>query len=388
MRTSLVVEVGGFRTPFDGAHEHDLLLRVSEAARRIERVPIVGVSRPRDSDRTDDEAWRVGVQAVQEHLDRKGLEVLARQGTVPGTYRLDRQLDPDVSVSVVIPTQGAVGLAWGERRCFVLEAVRSVLADVSSRRCEVVVVYNQDTPARVIEELRALRPRVRLDGYIGSFSFARMCNRGVTVSGGQVVVLLDERTQIDCEDFIGQLAAPLLEPGVGLTGPCVVGSDGKVLEGGLAWFQDQYEQMFVGELGGAGAENPALGANRECSALGDTCLALTRDVFEQVGGLNERHPRSAHVDLARKVARLELRRLWIAHATLRFFPPPGWRDRRPRGGDRRWLSSRWVAPDLDEYAPLHGERQLRRARRQAEKRREEQTSDKRRTKKAQRSPLL
>src|SRR3712207_9363413 len=43
-------------------------------------------------------------------------------------------------------------------------------------------------------------------------------------SGGQVVELLEERTELDSPGFVDQLVAPLLEPGVGLTGPRVIGS--------------------------------------------------------------------------------------------------------------------------------------------------------------------
>ena len=41
LRTSLVREVGGFREGFDGSQDHDLVLRVTERARRIVHVPKV-----------------------------------------------------------------------------------------------------------------------------------------------------------------------------------------------------------------------------------------------------------------------------------------------------------------------------------------------------------
>ena len=376
MRSNLVRDVGGLREMFDGAHELDLRLRACEAARGIARVGVVGVSRGNGGDAVDDQAWVAGLGAVQEHLDRVGIEGRAVLAPVLGTYRIERQLRTVASVSVVIPTEGRRGLAWGEPRAYVVEAVQSVLADSEHLRCDVVVVHNQDTPSYVLDRLRALGDRVRVDGYVGAFNFAAMCNRGVTVSGGQVVVLLDERTEIDSPGFLEQLVAPLLEPDVGITGPRVLASDGTVLEGGLAVFQDLYEPMFRGDIGDEGT-NPALAVNRECSALGPTCVAVTRQVYEEVGGLHERRPNLAHVDLAMKIARGGLRRLWIANATLRHFPPPG-REGRVRAGERRWLASRWAAPDLDLYDPTRGARQLRRAQRDAESSRADRLAKRRR----------
>ena len=134
LRASLVREVGGFRAGYDGSQDHDLVLRVTERARRVVHVPevlyhwrVVPGSVAGDPD-AQQRAWVAGCRAVQDQLDRLGIAGTASYGRVPGTYRIERVADPGTSVSVIIPTRGGSGLVWGERRCFVLEAVASVLA--------------------------------------------------------------------------------------------------------------------------------------------------------------------------------------------------------------------------------------------------------------------
>jgi len=160
LRTSVVREVGGFHEGFDGSQDHDLVLRVTERARRVVHVPRVlykwravpgsVVMDPQ----AKPYAWEAGLKAVQAHLDRVGAEATADFGVRTGVYELNRRLSDAVRLSVVIPTRGTEGLVWGERRCFVVEAVRSVLEQGGHDNIEVVVVHDTSTPQRVLRELR------------------------------------------------------------------------------------------------------------------------------------------------------------------------------------------------------------------------------------------
>ncbi len=162
LRTSLVREVGGFREGYDGSQDHDLVLRVTERAARIVHVPkvlyhwrAVEGSAAQDPE-AKPYAWLAGQRAVQDHVDRLGIPAVVELGPVPGTYHLTRSIDPSLRLSVVIPTRGGEGLVWGERRVFVVEAVRSVLERGGHDNVEIVVVYDTDTPDAVLEDLRDL----------------------------------------------------------------------------------------------------------------------------------------------------------------------------------------------------------------------------------------
>ena len=68
---------------------------------------------------------------------------------------------------------------WGERRVFVVEAVRSLLERGGHDNLEIVVVYDTDTPDAVLEALRERRPgKLRLSEYDRPFDFSEKCNLG------------------------------------------------------------------------------------------------------------------------------------------------------------------------------------------------------------------
>src|SRR5262249_723629 len=109
VRTELARSVGGFRTGYDGSPAHDLALRGAERARAIMHIPevlyhwrLVPGSTAVDTT-AKPTALDAGRRAVEDQLQRIGIDAEADRGEIPGTYRVTRRLDPDRMVSIVIP---------------------------------------------------------------------------------------------------------------------------------------------------------------------------------------------------------------------------------------------------------------------------------------------
>jgi hypothetical protein len=83
---STVREVGGLHGEFAGTHEHDLVLRVTERARRVIQLPEVLYHRMdvADGGSAQPQTWESGRRAVQAHLDRVGIHATAELGARPG----------------------------------------------------------------------------------------------------------------------------------------------------------------------------------------------------------------------------------------------------------------------------------------------------------------
>lgn len=85
VRKSIMEEIGGFRSEFDGAQDFDLILRCCEKARRIAHVPKVLYhwrSHPASTAENPDSkmyAFEAGRKALQEHYDRIGLDARAER---------------------------------------------------------------------------------------------------------------------------------------------------------------------------------------------------------------------------------------------------------------------------------------------------------------------
>jgi glycosyltransferase involved in cell wall biosynthesis len=359
-RRSVVEEVGGFREGFDGSQDHDLVLRVTERARTVVHIPEVlyhwrGVAGSVvDDPAAKPYAWEAGRRAVQEHVDRTGIDGRVELGPARGTYEVVRTLDPDVRVSVVIPTRGGEGLVWGSMRVFVVEAVRSILQRGGHSNVEIVVVYDESTPPPVLDTLREVAgSRLNLVPYHRAFNFSEKCNVGVAASYGEVVVLLNDDIEIASDNFIAQLVAPLFEDGVGLTGARLLFSDSTVQHAGVAIFKGGPGHMLYKQRGtSAGAFN-VLAVNRECSGLTGACLALKRETYFEIGGMSELFPLSYNdVDFCNKIADMGYRRLWIANATAFHFESKS-RDPRVMTWERHLLRERWSPPDRDLFVPTY-----------------------------------
>ena len=356
LRASLVRELGGFRAGYDGSQDHDLVLRVTERAREVLHVPevlyhwrVVPGSAAGDTT-AKPYAWVAGCRAVQDQLDRLGIAGTAHYGRVPGHYRIERVADPGTSVSVIIPTRGESGLVWGEKRCFVLEAVASVLARTRLPRLQLVVVYDLDTPPDVLAQLRHLAgDRLLLVPFVEPFNFSAKCNAGFIASTGDVVVLLNDDIQAITDGFLEQLVAPLAEPSVGMTGARLLFANGCLQHGGHVYEDGHLRHAYHGASPDDPGPFAALWVNRECSGLTAACVALRRETYEEVGGLCEELPSNFNdVDFSYKVRRTGGRLLWLADVELYHFESQT-RDRAVHQWEYDLVARRWGVSHHDPF---------------------------------------
>jgi O-antigen biosynthesis protein len=358
LRASLVRDVGGFRDGYDGSQDHDLVLRVTERARQVVHIPevlyhwrVVPGSAAGDME-AKPYAWVAGRRAVQDQLDRLGIAGTASYGRLPGHYRIERVADPDISVSIIIPTRGGSGLVWGESRCFVVDAVASVLAHTSLSRLQIVVVYDLDTPPDTLERLRQLAGDcLVLVPFAEPFNFSAKCNAGFVASSGDVVVLLNDDVQAITEGFLEQLVAPLTEAGVGMTGARLLFASGRLQHGGHVYADGHLRHVFHGALPDDPGPFAALSVNRECSGLTAACVALRRETYEAVGGMCEELPGNFNdVDFSYKVRRNGGRLLWLADVELYHFESQT-REAVVNQWEYDFITRRWTIPRRDAFLP-------------------------------------
>lgn len=340
------------------AWSHALLLRIADSAREIVAFEEALVSGPQRAPASREAT----AAAVMAHLDERGVTASVVPGAVEGTCVVTHLAPPELGVAVVVPTDGSRGLVRGERRAFVVGAVRAVLAQAWSTRLEVIVVHTGDTPRWVREELLALGEQVRLVEHEAPFSHARFANIGAITTRAEVVVVLDQYTEARSSDFLDTLVAPLGDPAVGMTGPRTELLDGRVVNGGVALHADRIRDAFALLPQGDQGPGALLTVTREVSALGPHCLAVRRAALEEVGGLTETMPSLYAVDLAMKLRRAGWSRVWVADTVLVALTPPQ-RKLGPQSSERAAFSTRWLPGEADEFLPELGARTAERVRR-------------------------
>jgi len=356
-RRSLLEAVGGFREGFEGSQDYDLVLRATEKARRIHHIPEVlyhwrAVPGSAATDATAKPYAYVAAQkAIQESLDRRGDTArVSMLEKYPGNYRLTRSLSPDRRVSIVIPTIGKEELIWGIRRPLVVAAVRSALARTEHENVEVVVVYDEPTPARTLDRLRQVAgDRLVLVPYRKPFNYSEKINLGVIASTGDRVVMLNDDTEIRSDGWLEQLVAPLEAGDVGMTGAKMYFSDGTIQHAGIAVREGRYHHPYRGATPDVPGEMCDLMLNREVTGVTAACAALRREVFDEVGGLSEVLPNNYNdVDLSNKLGYLGYRIIWVANCELYHFESL---SRRPSvsGPEYDIIEERWGQQIRDPY---------------------------------------
>ena len=358
MRTALVREVGAFREGYDGSQDHDLALRVSERARRVVHVPevlyhwrAIAGSAAADID-AKPYATVAGQRAVQDQLDRLGIKGRVEQGREAGRYVIQRELDPAVRVSIVIPTLGSSALVFGERRVLVEETVRSALARTDHDNVEIVVVHDSPTPAAVLDRLREIAGhKLVLKEFTKPFNFSEKCNVGALQATGERLVFLNDDVEVISDRWLENLVGPLEEPDVGLTGAKLNFSDSSIQHACHGYWGKHYHHPFRFRT----REDPGpfgeLVVNREVTGVTAACAAIRREVFLGIGGFTEALPSNFNdVDFCYKVSHHGYRTVWVANCELFHFESQT-RDGTVQAWERHFVVRRWGIPDEDLYTP-------------------------------------
>jgi glycosyltransferase involved in cell wall biosynthesis len=357
LRTSIVQSLGGLDPAFDGVHAHDLALRASEVAGRIVRIPRVltternAIAAATAGCGLDPDSQGRGAIAVQRHLNRMGVRATALPGDVPGTYSVVREQVKDILVSVVIPTRGKAAVVQGQRRVLVAEAVRSLLTRAGHSNLEIIVVADSDTPQSALKDLETVGDdALRVIHYNSPFNYSEKCNIGAMASHGSALLFLNDDIEVISDGFVTQLVAPLLEPGVGMTGAKLYFDDGTIQHGGLTFYDNEYLDTYR-HLDHDSLEHfLALTVSREVSGVTGAAAAILRRTYDELGGHSELLPVNFNdVDLAMKVTWSGRRILWIEAAEAFHFESQT-RIPKVHPWEHRFVIKRWPTPHRDPYS--------------------------------------
>lgn len=367
-RRSLIHEVGGIRAGFDGAQDHDLMLRLGERARRIAHVPeILYHWRQAPSSVAaggDAKPWAfdAGQRAVQEHCDRIGLRATVERTDHEGIYRIERAVPgPAPLVSALIPTRGSSGKVWGVTRNFVYDAVRTIVERSTYPNLEFVVVVDDDTPASVVTALRdLLGDRLTLVEFHEAYNFSKKMNVGAAAASGEYLLFLNDDTELiepgSIETLVGIVNGPAEGPDgsageVGMAGAKLLFEDGTIQHGGHIYFYGPHHAC-TGWSGTSPGPLPLkpLAVDRECSGVTAAVALVRADVYAEIGGFPEELPLNYNdVDFSLKIRASGRRVVWTPHACWYHF------ESRTRVGkvtpeETAFIHDRWaVEIDNDPY---------------------------------------
>lgn len=296
-RKSLLDDLGGLKTEFDGAQDYDLALRAVERleAEEIGHIPRILYH------------WRV----VESSVSRTNLGAAARAGRNAVRAHLLRCATP----ATVETVSGALiynRIAWD------LPAPLPAVA---------ILVYGEDLEllAWSVRELRNSTNYRRLNieticCAAGMNDLSRVVDAAARRQDADILCFVAAGFLPPANDWLDTLCAHAARPSVGAVGVKFIRNDNELACGPLV--------LGVADPRGGGKFGPAFdGAPKESkgdfarvlleqqvSAVHGACFASRRDIFLQAGGLNAALASHAAIgiDYSLKVARLGYRAVWAA----------------------------------------------------------------------------
>lgn len=291
-RTSLlaVVDTTHFEVQSPMQQLHDLALQLSSVVARVVHVPTLfyeATARREDQHHVS----RIG---VQRHFARTRTPAIAVdadhdvfQGGLMG-FRPDLPAEP--LVSVVIPTGGSTRTVRGETLVLVDNAVRSLVEHSTYQNLEIVIVVDAKSSEEIADHLTGLDRRVRIVKDVRPFNFAAACNLGVASSSGDIVILLNDDTEVVTTDWIERLVVLASMDGVGAVGVKLLYGDGRLQHGGVGSRRLGADHLYHGYPGNEAGHGGWLRCVVNSFAATGACLAVRRDRWTGVDGMDERFP--------------------------------------------------------------------------------------------------
>jgi GT2 family glycosyltransferase len=291
VRRRLFEALGGFREGFEGAQDHDFALRATEVARSVGHLPLVlyhwrsvpGSTATAGSAKRN--GFAAGRRAVEEALARRGVagRVARPSWAVAGDLGIFECEFPDHGppVTVLIPTRNQPALL---KKCLFS------LMKTSYRDHQVVIVDNGSDEPEALRLLRAVPHRVlRIPSPNGRFNFAAIINRAVAQVGGEFLLLLNDDTEVLSPRWLSQMIGWARMPGVGAVGARLLFPDGRIQHAGVLRGVHHGLPGHAFKLWPA-SDNGYLSSARvprNCSAVTAACMLTPRQLFLEMGGLDE-----------------------------------------------------------------------------------------------------
>ncbi len=310
IRKSLGNSIDWFDPAAGSAWAEDLIWRVVEQAREVVHIPKVLYHQTGERMASAGDEQR----ALEAHLERTGWPAQANPGPAPHTFHLQYGLREQPLISIIIPNHE---FADELRRC-----VGSILEKSTYPNFEILILENNSRQAetfQLYEQLQARDSRVRvLEYHHAPFNYSEINNFGARQARGEVLLFLNNDTEVMTPDWLERMLEYAQRPDVGAVGAKLYYPQNLI----------QHVGVILGLLG-AGAHhfvnyprgyigyhyNTMLPQN--FSIVTAACLMTRRQAFEQEGGFDPAYRLTFNdCDLCLKLRERGYRITWTPYVEL------------------------------------------------------------------------
>ena len=320
-KKSLLEKVGGFRKECDGSQDHDMVLRLVEQTNKVVHIPkILYHWRVSPNSVASDisakpYAIKAGIKAVQDHLDRIGLAgKVESTPSCPTMYRIRYEIEGNPLISILIPTKDHID--------DLSKCISSIIKKSTYTNYEIIVIENNSTERETFEYYESLKSykNIRVVNFAtnGKFNFSAINNYGAKMASGDHLLFLNNDTEVITENWLEEMLMYSQRPDVGAVGAKLYYPDDTIQHAGVI--------VGIGGVAGHGHKNwtrPSDGyfgklqMAQNYSAVTGACIMMRKDVFEEVGGLDEEFAVAYNdIDLCLRIRKAGYLIVWTPFAEL------------------------------------------------------------------------
>ncbi|WP_052238830.1 glycosyltransferase [Pectobacterium brasiliense] len=299
---------------------------------------------------------------IQRHLARCNVDAHVSLDAKEGMCCVHYQHVNKPLVSIIIPTRDHLSLI---SRC-----IETLMEHTQYSNYELLIVDNQSTEpgtCQYLSQLAAMElAQIQVLSWPHQFNFSGINNFAAEKAKGDVLLFLNNDTEITNGDWLGAMLNHALRPEVGIVGAKLVFEDGCIQHGGIVLgMNDSAGIAFQGIASESKGYMSRLRTVHNVSAVSAACMMMRRDVFIELGGFDEqKYPvYFGDVDLGLKARQQGYLTVWTPHATLthlggasRLLQQHFNLSPLPQRRDTDALYERWLPQLMDDpcYHPAYG----------------------------------
>lgn len=289
-KKELFESLGGLRSDFDGSQDYDFLLRAVEKVdwNKIKHIPKILYHWRRHEGSTAGEAgqknWAViaGQRALMDHFQREGLKARLSETPFLGRYDVEYLLDEEPLVSIIIPNKDHI------------EDLERLLEGLEHRNTysnyEVLIVENNSEKSSTFEFYKKAEKEyrnVRVLYWDDKFNYSAINNFAAKQAKGELLLLLNNDTDIIDENFLKAMASNAIRKEVGAVGIKLLYANDTIQHGGVILGPNGPFHAYLNENPDIPEFDAMKLLQHNVSAVTAACLMVSADKYREVGGLDE-----------------------------------------------------------------------------------------------------
>lgn len=291
MKKEALAKVGPLNPEYDGAQDHDLMLRSLEMGLKFHHIPCIlyswrihGSSKSEETrtGRKDEKdypkTFLAGKHLIEAYLQRNNIKASVTDDVFPW-YRVKYELPEDPGeVAIIVPFKDKIHH---------LKTLLESMKKTSYKKVVYYLVNNRSEEKETLDYLDVIKERtdIKIVNFDEPFNFSRLYNKVVRQVSNELLLFMNNDIEIIEPGWLEAMLEHIHRPGISAVGCRLHRADNSIQHAGMIFrpsiFQcatnlyydlEQYTRV-----------------QRDVSGVTAACMLIRKSAFEAVGGFDEVH---------------------------------------------------------------------------------------------------